>query len=77
MPTYTITPRVYLIHDHPRTSNSLPDLFRDSHTMFKLRIQHLGNMSKTITDQDSHTLRLMLETLIHAKKRIQETSLNH
>lgn len=50
---------------------TLEQLFRDSHTMFKLRVQHLGNKSIQTSDAESETLRLMLEVLISAKKQLQ------
>lgn len=66
-------PRFLVLRDrgaHPSTT-SLEQLFRDSHTMFKLRVQHLGNKSVQTSDAESETLRLMLEVLISAKKQLQ------
>lgn len=72
MQPYTISPRSFFIHDRPRsTASPLNSLFQDSHAMFKLRIQHLGSMTHVTTEEDSETLRLMLETLIAAKRHIQ------
>jgi hypothetical protein len=39
--------------------------------MFKIRIQHLGNTTKVTTDEESETLRVMLEALISAKQQLQ------
>ena len=70
MQTYTLSPKFLVIHDRPK-SVPLDTLFQDSHAMFKLRVQHLGNISHVTTDDDSVTLRIMLEALIAAKKQIQ------
>ena len=73
MQPYTIARNYFLINDKP-TTHSLDHLFRDSHTMFKMRIQHLGNTTQITTDEESETLRIMLEALISAKKQLQSLS---
>lgn len=55
------------ILNHP----SLEQLFTDSHTLFKLRVQHLGNKTIHTSVAESETLRVMLEALISAKMHIQ------
>ncbi len=71
MNTYSLTPRSFLIHDKPSQQQRLDHLFQDSHAMFKIRIQHLGNTTKVTTDEESETLRVMLEALISAKQQLQ------
>ncbi len=68
---YQITsPRFWVIRD--TSTPSLEQMFTDSHSLFKLRIQHLGNKSLPTSEAESETLRIMLETLISAKKRLQQ-----
>lgn len=74
MHPYTVSPRYFLIHDRPKATTPLGDLFHDSHTLFKLRVQHLGNTTKVTTEEESETLRIMLEALISAKKQLQSIS---
>ena len=74
MNTYSLSPRFFLIHDKPVThpnEHSLDHLFQDSHAMFKIRVQHLGNKTRVTTDEESETLRIMLEALISAKQQLQ------
>lgn len=71
MRTYSLTSRHFLIRDRARTETTLDSLFKDSHTLFKMRIQHLGNKSLITTDEESETLRIMLEALITAKQQLQ------
>lgn len=59
-----------MIADRPK-ANVLGSLFQDSHEMFTMRIQHLGNTAMVTSDEESETLRLMLDTLIWAKKSLQ------
>ena len=69
---YQITsPRFWIIRD--TATQSLEQMFTDSHSLFKLRIQHLGNKSVPTSEAESETLRIMLEALISAKKHIQQT----
>ncbi|MEI8223544.1 MAG: hypothetical protein WCG20_00280 [bacterium] len=70
MNTYSLTPRFFLIRDKS-SQQHLDHLFQDSHAMFKIRIQHLGNKTKITTDEESETLRVMLEALISAKQQLQ------
>jgi hypothetical protein len=74
MKTYTLSHNYFMIHDRARSVNALDHLFQDSHAMFKLRVQHLGNPKTVTTEEDSETLRVMLEALISAKKHIQSVS---
>lgn len=70
--TYTLSPNRFLIlRDQPTYQEPLEHLFRDSHSMFKLRVQHLGNKTIAITEEESETLRIMLEVLISAKRQLQ------
>lgn len=65
-------PRFLTLRDratHP--TGALEQLFKDSHTLFKLRVQHLGNKSVQTSEAESETLRVMLEVLISAKKQLQ------
>ena len=71
MNTYSLTPHFFLIRDKSTHQESLGHLFQDSHAMFKIRIQHLGNTTKITTDEESETLRIMLEALISAKQQLQ------
>lgn len=65
-------PRFLVLRDREvRPAGSLEQLFKDSHTLFKLRVQHLGNKSVQTSDAESETLRVMLEALIYAKKQLQ------
>ncbi len=68
---YTLSPnRFFIIRDKPIAHNPLELLFKDSHAIFKMRVQQLGNDRKKITDEESETLRIMLEALISAKKQL-------
>ena len=74
MNTYSLSPRFFLIRDQStlrKNEPSLDHLFQDSHAMFKIRIQHLGNKTRITTDEESETLRIMLEALISAKQQLQ------
>ncbi len=72
---YTITPTFFLIRDQARTQDpSLASLFQDSHSLFKMRFQKLANMRNATTDEDSETLRVMLEALIATKRVLQRTA---
>ncbi len=71
MYSYTISRNTFLIHDRPRSAPSLSHLFQDSHAMFKMRIQHLGNTTKITSEEESDTLRIMLDALICAKQQLQ------
>lgn len=74
MDTYSLSPRFFLIRDQStlrQNEQGLDHLFRDSHAMFKIRIQHLGNKTCITTDEESETLRIMLEALISAKQQLQ------
>lgn len=71
---YTIREHTYsIIRDRAPAMecNALADLFHDSHTIFKIRIQKLGNIAHVTTDEDSEILRIMLDTLISTKKHLQ------
>jgi hypothetical protein len=73
---YTLSRTTFFIKDAPRDISQYPEstletLFRDSLAMFKIRVHHLGNHRRSITDADSEALRIMLETLITAKKELQ------
>lgn len=74
MNTYSLSPRSFFIRDKSATyhsQSSLDHLFNDSHAMFKIRVQHLGNTTRITTDEESETLRVMLEALISAKQQLQ------
>jgi hypothetical protein len=73
MHPYLISRKYFLIRDNSRSTPSLDHLFQDSHEMFKLRVRHLGNTTKITTEDESETLRIMLEALISAKKQLQSS----
>ena len=69
---YNIKTSYFVIHDKPKTDHEiLLSLFRDSHTLFKMRIQKLGNLNQVTTEEESAIMRVMLEGLIKAKKRLK------
>jgi hypothetical protein len=79
MPTtkpYTIKTSYFLVHDKPKNNSGdrevLLNLFKDSHNLFKMRIQKLGNLEQNTTDEESHIMRTMLEGLIQAKKHLKK-----
>lgn len=69
--SYFITPRTFMLHDRPRPTTKLSELFQDSHTLFRMRVQKLGSLSKITTPEESYALRVMLEALIATKQEIQ------
>ncbi len=75
MPTitpYRITTNYFVIHDKPKIDReALMNLFKDSHTLFKMRVQKLGNIDQVTTTEESDAMRVMLEGLILAKKRLK------
>lgn len=74
MYTYSITPQRFYIRDKSPLSTTLDSLFQDSHTLFKMRVQHLGNKKLITTEEESETLRIMLEALITAKQHLQKNN---
>lgn len=75
MKPYTLSRTYFMIRDIPPVpSYSLGTLFQDSHTMFKMRVQHLGNLGHVTTDEDSEILRIMLEALIYTKQQLQSAN---
>lgn len=69
--TYRIHRRLFVVRDGSGKTQNLRSLFRDSNEMFHLRMQKLGNVSAVTTEEDSEVLRLMLDALIEAKRKIQ------
>ncbi|NBV43130.1 hypothetical protein EBR96_10250 [bacterium] len=72
MQAYTISRNALLIRDRSGSAPSLNSLFQDSHAMFRMRVQHLGNTARITSDEESDTLRIMLDALIYAKQQIQQ-----
>lgn len=60
-----------VLRDAPPQQESLVSLFRDSHSLFRVRIQKLGKLSDQTTQADVDSLRVMLEVLIWTKRIIQ------
>ena len=72
MHTYEIKKTYFVINDAPRSdSEVLLTLFKDSHVLFKIRVQKLGNLDDVTTDDEAEMMRVMLEGLIQAKKQLQ------
>jgi hypothetical protein len=71
MPTYSLKPTYFLIHDCPQPEVTLKTLFQDSHTLFRMRVQKLGSISKRTTPEETNALRIMLEALIETKQQLQ------
>ncbi len=70
---YTMKHPYFLIRDKVPPLLDLENLFHESYEMFSFRMQKLGNTSMITTKEDSDVLRLMLETLIEAKKKLQKS----
>jgi hypothetical protein len=69
--SYCIHPRFLTLRDKPRDKTPLLSLFQDSHTLFRIRVQKLGSLSKITTREESDALRIMLEALIVTKETLQ------
>jgi hypothetical protein len=68
---YTMNRPLFFIRDKAYPPTHLKNLFHESHEMFHIRMQKLGNTSAITTEEESVVLRLMLEALIEAKKKLQ------
>ena len=66
------SPTLVLRDQKSYSKESLKYLFQDSHTIFRMRVQKLGTLSKTTTDDEARSLRIMLETLIQTKGLLQQ-----
>jgi len=84
--TYTLTNTYCIARNNPGSSpalvlrdqkldpqQNLKCLFQDSHSIFRMRVQKLGTLSKTTTKDEAQSLRVMLETLIQTKGLLQQT----
>ena len=75
---YKIKTNYFVVHDKPKSdSGVLLSLFKDSHLLFKIRIEKLGNLDQVTTEEESEIMRVMLEGLIAAKKQLQEPSVEN
>ncbi len=71
---YKIKTNYFVVHDKPKDdSGVLLSLFKDSHLLFKIRIEKLGNLDQVTTEEESEIMRVMLEGLIAAKKQLTKT----
>ena len=66
------SPALVLRDQKSYSEENLKYLFQDSHTIFRMRVQKLGVLSKTTTDDEARSLRIMLETLIQTKGLLQQ-----
>ena len=64
---YNLKSNFYILNDAPAR---LMNLFQDSHALFRMRVQKLGNVSNITNDEESEALRIMLEVLIKTKKQL-------
>ena len=73
--SYKIKTNYFVVHDKPKSDSSvLLSLFKDSHLLFKIRIEKLGNLDQVTSDEESEIMRVMLEGLIAAKKQLVKTN---
>ncbi len=72
MQTYSINQRYFLIHDKPLVQkDELLSLFKESYTLFKMRVHKLGNLEQATTEEESEIMHLMLHGLVEAKKKLK------
>lgn len=72
MQTYSLKQRYFLVHDRPPAQkDELLSLFKESYTLFKMRVQKLGNLEQTTTEEESEIMHLMLHGLVEAKKKLK------
>ena len=63
----------FMLRDQsPTPKENLKYLFKDSHIIFRMRVEKLGTLSKTTTKDEAQSLRVMLETLIQTKGILQQ-----
>jgi len=73
MTSYQIKTNYFVINDKSQEERGvLLTLFKDSHILFKIRIEKLGNLDQVTSDEESEIMRVMLEGLIAAKKQLTE-----
>lgn len=60
-----------ILRDKKDDSAKLEKLFKSSHKIFRVRTRDLGNLQMETSEEDADALRIMLEGLIVAKKRLR------
>jgi hypothetical protein len=72
--------KVYTIHSHfgfirdaeyqPPKETELSVHFRDAMILFRARVERLASLSHTTTKDEAESMKVMLEALIEAKRRL-------
>lgn len=70
MQTYTLIPKYSVLRDDGDTE--LQKYFKDAYALYLVRTHQLGNMAHHTDEKESDALKVMLDTLLIAKERIQK-----